>query len=52
MRLLDHRFQGVVRGVGARRLLGKIHQFDMIIQGDKIPQSFSVLEDPPAGNPR
>jgi DNA damage-inducible protein 1 len=44
LRLMDKRFQGLARGVGQQRILGRIHMAPCVIAGKHIPISISVLE--------
>jgi DNA damage-inducible protein 1 len=44
LRLMDKRFQGLARGVGQQRILGRIHMAPCVVAGKHIPISISVLE--------
>eukprot|EP00741_Cyanophora_paradoxa_P010092 tig00020515_g9770.t1 len=45
-RLIDNRFQGVARGVGMARIIGKVHLSDLKFGETILPASFTILEDP------
>lgn len=45
MRLLDQRMQGVAKGVGEQRILGRIHMAMVELNSIHIPFSFCVLEN-------
>ena len=47
LRLIDHRWSGIARGVGTQRILGKIHLVQLEINGDFLPSSFMILEKQP-----
>lgn len=47
LRLIDKRFQGIARGVGTQKILGRIHLVQLEINGIYIPSSFMILEDQP-----
>lgn len=43
-RLVDKRYQGMARGVGETKIIGRIHQVPLKVQGQYLPLSVSVLE--------
>lgn len=47
LRLIDKRFQGIARGVGTQKILGRIHLVQLEINGIFIPTSFMILEEQP-----
>lgn len=47
LRLIDKRFQGIARGVGTQKILGRIHLVQLEINGIYIPSSFMILEEQP-----
>ena len=44
--LIDGRFQGVAKGVGSARILGKVHLAPIKIGGVHLPSSFTILDSP------
>lgn len=46
-RLIDKRFQGVAKGVGTQKILGRVHLLPLKIGNDHFPCTFSVLEHQP-----
>merc|ERR1712107_19994 len=47
MRLVDRRWAGVAKGVGAQKILGRVHMAQIQIEKDYLTSSFSILEDQP-----
>lgn len=47
MRLLDHRWGGIAKGVGVQKITGRIHMVQIQIENDFLTTSFSVLEQQP-----
>eukprot|EP00745_Piridium_sociabile_P012401 TRINITY_DN191064_c0_g1_i1.p1 TRINITY_DN191064_c0_g1~~TRINITY_DN191064_c0_g1_i1.p1 ORF type:complete len:102 (-),score=0.52 TRINITY_DN191064_c0_g1_i1:16-321(-) len=43
--LIDLRYQGVARGVGAAPITGRIHLADMVVGSTSMVCSFTVIED-------
>lgn len=46
-RLIDTRWNGIAKGVGTQRIIGRIHMVQMQIENDHLTSSFSVLEQQP-----
>ncbi|XP_067637895.1 protein DDI1 homolog 2 [Eurosta solidaginis] len=46
-RLIDTRWNGVAKGVGTQRIIGRIHMVQLQIGSDHLTSSFSVLEKQP-----
>lgn len=47
MRLVDHRWAGIAKGVGVQKIIGRIHMVQIQIENDFLTSSFSVLEQQP-----
>lgn len=47
MRLVDHRWAGVAKGVGIQKITGRIHMVQIQIENDFLTSSFSILEEQP-----
>uniref|UniRef100_A0A1A9WGK2 UBA domain-containing protein n=1 Tax=Glossina brevipalpis TaxID=37001 RepID=A0A1A9WGK2_9MUSC len=45
--LIDTRWNGVAKGVGTQRIIGRIHMVQLQIENDYLASSFSVLEQQP-----
>ncbi|XP_076066973.1 DNA damage inducible 1 homolog rngo isoform X2 [Oratosquilla oratoria] len=45
MRLVDHRWAGVAKGVGTQRIIGRVHLGQIQIEEDFLTSSFSILEE-------
>lgn len=43
-RLIDHRFQGMAKGVGTQKIIGRVHQAPMKLSGNFVPTAITVLE--------
>ena len=43
-RLIDHRFQGMAKGVGTQKIIGRVHQAPMKLSGHFVPTAITVLE--------
>ena len=41
------RWNGIAKGVGTQRIIGRIHMVQMQIENDHLTSSFSVLEQQP-----
>ena len=46
-RLIDKRFQGLAKGVGTQKILGRVHLLPLKIGNDFFPCTFSVLDNQP-----
>ncbi|XP_040578815.1 protein DDI1 homolog 2 [Lepeophtheirus salmonis] len=44
MRLLDRRWEGIAKGVGVQKILGRIHMVQIQIRDDFLTSSFAILE--------
>ena len=44
-RLIDKRFGGLARGIGERKIVGRVHAAEMIIGGLHLACSFNIIED-------
>eukprot|EP00118_Oscarella_pearsei_P024163 m.300664 g.300664 ORF g.300664 m.300664 type:complete len:278 (+) comp40800_c1_seq41:2181-3014(+) len=47
IRLVDHRFSGMARGVGTQKIVGRVHMSQIQIESDFLTSSFSILEEQP-----
>nr|ACO15702.1 DDI1 homolog 2 [Caligus clemensi] len=47
MRLLDRRWEGIAKGVGIQKILGRIHMVQIQIKDDFLTSSFAILENQP-----
>ena len=47
MRLLDTRWEGLAKGIGTQKILGRIHLAQIQIEKSILPCAFAVLEDQP-----
>lgn len=45
--LIDTRWNGIAKGVGTQRIIGRIHMVQLQIESDHLTSSFSVLEKQP-----
>lgn len=43
-RLIDRRYQGIAKGVGESKIVGRIHQAPLKVEGQFLPLAVSVLE--------
>jgi hypothetical protein len=48
-RLIDKRFSGVARGVGERKIVGRVHAAEIVIGGLHLACSFNIIEDGDSG---
>nr|ACO10983.1 DDI1 homolog 2 [Caligus rogercresseyi] len=47
MRLLDRRWEGIAKGVGIQKILGRIHMVQIQIKDQFLTSSFAILENQP-----
>jgi DNA damage-inducible protein 1 len=43
--IIDEKYKGVAIGVGKSKIIGKIHLVDIIVRGNILPCSFTILEN-------